>query len=189
MEQKKLSILEMDIQDFVNKEIDSPAIRKRLINYLYIEGRTHKVKELWIPGVSHPLRHYRNIGLTAERYFENALAKYDLYFDDQIVDQVKAGIGTIKTQIVMDYDDFVSVLEEFVDKVVNKIKSLNAQPNKDDGKKLFTSQEVGELFSVTQKTLHVWHKTGFLPRIRIGGVVRYRREDIERAATIKGINK
>ena len=95
--------------------------------------------------------------------------------------------GTQRTQIVMDYDDFSRVLEEFTDKVANKIKAAAPAPSsKDDDKELLTPKEVRTLFGVTDKTLHVWGKTGFLPRIRIGGVVRYRRADVERAAQVKG---
>ena len=85
----------------------------------------------------------------------------------------------------MDYDDFTKVMEEFTDKVVNKFKAAAPAPAGPDDQELLTPREVAALFSVTN-TLHVWNKTGFLPRIRIGGVVRYRRADVERAAQIKG---
>lgn len=93
--------------------------------------------------------------------------------------------GTQRTQIVMDYDDFSRVMEEFTDKVANKVKAVAPAPTGPDDQELLTPREVAALFSVTNKTLHVWNKTGFLPRIRIGGVVRYRRADVERAAQIK----
>ena len=93
--------------------------------------------------------------------------------------------GTQRTQIVMDYDDFSRVMEEFTDKVANKVKAAAPAPAGPDDQELLTPREVAALFSVTNKTLHVWHKSGFLPRIRIGGVVRYRRADVERAAQIK----
>lgn len=85
----------------------------------------------------------------------------------------------------MDYDDFSRVMEEFTDKVANKVKAAAPAPADPDGQELLTPREVAALFSVTNKTLHVWNKSGFLPRIRIGGVVRYRRADVERAAQIK----
>lgn len=94
--------------------------------------------------------------------------------------------GTQRTQIVMDYDDFTRVLEEFTDKVAARLQALTPPPAGDDDKELLTPKEVRTLFGVTDKTLHVWGKTGFLPRIRIGGVVRYRRADVERAAQVKG---
>jgi len=93
--------------------------------------------------------------------------------------------GTQRTQIVMDYDDFTRVMEEFTDKVVNKVKAAAPAPSSKDDDGLMTAKEVRAMIGVTDKTLHVWHKTGFLPRIRIGGVVRYRRADVERAAQIK----
>ena len=85
----------------------------------------------------------------------------------------------------MDYDDFTRVLEEFADKVASKVKAAAPAPAGPDDQELLTPKEVAALFSVTNKTLHVWNKTGFLPRIRIGGVVRYRRADVERAAQIR----
>lgn len=93
--------------------------------------------------------------------------------------------GTPRTQIVMDYDDFSRVMEEFTDKVANKVKAAAPAPAGPDDQGLLTAKEVRAMIGVTDKTLHVWDKSGFLPRIRIGGVVRYRRADVERAAQIK----
>ena len=78
-------------------------------------------------------------------------------------------------------------MNEMADKVAARIQALAPTPagNGDDDKELLTPKEVRALFGVTDKTLHVWHKSGFLPRIRIGGVVRYRRADVERAAQVK----
>jgi predicted DNA-binding transcriptional regulator AlpA len=93
------------------------------------------------------------------------------------------------TLFVLDYDDFTRVMDEVVEKVANKIKAAAPAPSsKDDDKELLTPKEVRTLFGVTDKTLHVWGKTGFLPRIKIGGVVRYRRADVERAVQIKGVH-
>ena len=88
----------------------------------------------------------------------------------------------------MDYEDLTRVMNEMADKVAARIQALAPTPagNGDDDKELLTPKEVRALFGVTDKTLHVWGKTGFLPRIRIGGVVRYRRADVERAAQVKG---
>ena len=88
-------------------------------------------------------------------------------------------------QIVMDYDDLNRAMDEVVEKVAARIQALTPPPAGNDDKELLTPKEVRTLFGVTDKTLHVWNKTGFLPRIRIGGVVRYRREDVERAAQVK----
>ena len=85
----------------------------------------------------------------------------------------------------MDYDDFTRVLEEFTDKVANKVRAAVPAPAVPDDRELMTAKEVRTIFGVTDKTLHVWNKTGFLERVRIGGVVRYRRADVERAAQVK----
>lgn len=89
-------------------------------------------------------------------------------------------------QIVMDYDDLNRALDEVVEKVAARFQALTPPPAGDDKKDLLTPKEVRTLFGVTDKTLHVWNKNGFLPRLRIGGVVRYRRADVERAAQVKG---
>ena len=94
--------------------------------------------------------------------------------------------GTQRTQIVMDYDDFSRVMEEFTDKVANKVKAAAPAPAGPDDQELMTAKEVRAMLKVTDKTLHVWGKTGFLPRVRIGGVVRYRRQDVERVTKVKG---
>ena len=86
----------------------------------------------------------------------------------------------------MDYDDFTRVMDEVVEKVAARLQALTPPPAGDDGKELLTPKEVRTLFGVTDKTLHVWGKIGFLPRIRIGGVIRYRAEDVKRAAQVKG---
>lgn len=96
-------------------------------------------------------------------------------------------IGTPRTQVVMDYDDLTRMMEELADKVADKVRAITQTPNDgQDQDRLLSAKEVRAIFSVTDKTLHVWDKTGFLPRVRIGGVVRYRREDVERAAQVKG---
>lgn len=86
----------------------------------------------------------------------------------------------------MDYDDFTRVLEEVADKVVSKMKAAAPACQEGNNDELLTAKEVRQLIGVTDKTLHVWGKTGFLPRLRIGGVVRYRRQDVERVAQVKG---
>ena len=85
----------------------------------------------------------------------------------------------------MDYDDFTRVLEEFANKIADKVKAAAPAPAGTDDQELMTAKEVRTMIGVTDKTLHVWNKSGFLPRIRIGGVVRYRRADVERAAQVK----
>ncbi len=80
----------------------------------------------------------------------------------------------------MDYEDLMRAFEEFADKVADKVKAAAPAPAGTDDQELMTAKEVRTMIGVTDKTLHVWNKTGFLPRIRIGGVVRYRREDVER---------
>lgn len=88
-------------------------------------------------------------------------------------------------QIVMDYNDFVRFIDELPDRIIERIQAIAQQPKEVGSKEWLTPKEVAALFGVTPKTLHVWHKTGFLPRYRIGGVVRYKSEDVEQAKLIK----
>lgn len=94
--------------------------------------------------------------------------------------------GTQRMQVVMDYDDLNRAMDEVVEKVAARLQALTPPPVGNNDKELLTAKEVRGIFGVTDKTLHVWSKTGFLPRLRIGGVVRYRRADVERAAQVKG---
>lgn len=91
----------------------------------------------------------------------------------------------VTKQIVMDYDDFSQVLTDMADKIAAKLKAEAPAQGAEDSS-LLTAKEVRAIIGVTDKTLHVWDKTGFLPRVRIGGVVRYRRADVERVAQVKG---
>lgn len=87
----------------------------------------------------------------------------------------------------MDYEDLTRVMDEMADKIADKVKAATQAPSEgQDQGRLLSAKEVRAIIGVTDKTLHVWNKTGFLPRVRIGGVVRYRREDVERAAQVKG---
>lgn len=45
-------------------------------------------------------------------------------------------------------------------------------------RRLLTEGEVAELFSVTRRTVRRWANTGELTPIRIGGVTRYRQDEI-----------
>ena len=94
-------------------------------------------------------------------------------------------LGTPRTQVVMDYADLTRVMDEMADKVAARIQALTPPPAGEDNNELLTPKEVRAIIGVTDKTLHVWGKTGFLPRLKIGGVVRYRRADVMRAAHIK----
>jgi hypothetical protein len=85
----------------------------------------------------------------------------------------------------MDYEDLTRVMDEMADKVAARIQALTPPPAGEDNNELLTPKEVRAIIGVTDKTLHVWGKTGFLPRLKIGGVVRYRRADVMRAAQIK----
>lgn len=94
--------------------------------------------------------------------------------------------GTQRTQVVMDYDDLNRVMDEVADKVAARLQALTPPPAGDDDKELLTAKEVRGIFGVTDKTLFCWNKTGFLPRLRIGGVIRYRKADVMRAAQVNG---
>lgn len=93
--------------------------------------------------------------------------------------------GTRRTQIVMDYDDFSRVMEEFTDNVVNKVLELIKAEHPKEQDELMTAKAVAAMLGVTLKTLNLWDKRGFLPKVKIGSVVRYRRSDVERVVQVK----
>jgi excisionase family DNA binding protein len=47
-------------------------------------------------------------------------------------------------------------------------------------KRLYTADEVAELFGCGRRTVMSWASSGLLPRVRVGGITRYRAEDLER---------
>ena len=96
--------------------------------------------------------------------------------------------GTRRTQIVMDYDDFLRVMEEFADKVVNEVLELIKAEHPKEQDDLLTIEQVSEYLGVTKPTLHRWNKLGYLTRFHVGRKVRYRRADVERAVQIKGVH-
>lgn len=44
---------------------------------------------------------------------------------------------------------------------------------------LLTEEEVAQIFRVTVRTIRRWARTGWFDPVRIGGVTRYRRCDVE----------
>lgn len=44
---------------------------------------------------------------------------------------------------------------------------------------LLTADEVAQALRVKTSSVYRWAKVGVLPEVRIGGVVRFRREDVE----------
>ena len=99
---------------------------------------------------------------------------------------MEINVKKAQQQIVLDYDDFTRVMDEVADRVVARLQALTPPPVGNDDKELLTPKEVASLFSVSGKTLWMWNRSGFLPRIRVGGVCRYRKLDVERAAQVKG---
>jgi hypothetical protein len=45
---------------------------------------------------------------------------------------------------------------------------------------LLTERDVAALFSVTTRTVQAWGRSGVLNPVRVGGVTRYRADDIDR---------
>ncbi len=43
----------------------------------------------------------------------------------------------------------------------------------------YTIKQVSEMLSVDRTTLHRWNKMGYLTPVKFGGLVRYRKADIE----------
>lgn len=49
----------------------------------------------------------------------------------------------------------------------------------DDHEPLLTAREAAHRLRIHQKTLLKWARFGLIPHIRIGGIIRFRRSDIE----------
>lgn len=47
----------------------------------------------------------------------------------------------------------------------------------------YTIKQVSEMLSVDRTTLHRWNKMGYLTPVKFGGLVRYRKADIEALTT------
>lgn len=48
---------------------------------------------------------------------------------------------------------------------------------------LLTAEEVAPLFRVTPATIYRWATDGVIPKVKVGGTVRFRRSDIEAVLT------
>jgi excisionase family DNA binding protein len=55
-----------------------------------------------------------------------------------------------------------------------------ASPNVDRAPRLLTTREVAEVLGVHRRTVLRHAAAGILPRVRVGGVTRYRADDLER---------
>ena len=166
----------MNITDFIQKYTQSEMMTKRFIYVCNHFGFT-EVEQIANADVA-TLEHFRNrFGPVRWSVIESQIMRLK---KKSIFEKLPRG-----TLFVLDYDDFTRVMDEVVEKIAARLQSLTPAPAGPDDQELLTPREVAALFSVTNKTLHVWDKSGFLPRIRIGGVVRYRRADVERAAQVK----
>lgn len=63
-----------------------------------------------------------------------------------------------------------------LDKIITKHKH---KPAKKDG--LLTRKEVAEILKVTYPTLKKWRDTGVLKACKIGGAIRYKQSEIDKA--------
>ena len=54
---------------------------------------------------------------------------------------------------------------------------------------LLTCKEVAEMFNVCELTVHNWTKSGKIPHLKIGGVIRYVYEDVIAVAQEGGMTK
>ena len=57
--------------------------------------------------------------------------------------------------------------------------------NIDQKPELLTTNEVAKLLRVTSNTIHTMRRDGRLPGIKLGGVVRYRKDDVQRILGLK----
>lgn len=72
--------------------------------------------------------------------------------------------------------DLCRFVDEIVTSAINQVRSDLALHPKDV---YYTIKQVAEIFSVDRTTLYRWEKIGYLTPIKAGGVVRYRKSDID----------
>lgn len=170
----------MNITDFIQKYTQSEMMTKRFI-YLCNHFGFTEVEQIANADVA-TLEHFRNrFGPVRWSVIESQIMRLK---KKSIFEKLPRG-----TLFVLDYDDFTRVMDEVVEKIAARLQALTPPPAGNGDKELLTPKEVASLFSVTNKTLHVWDKTGFLPRVKVGPhVVRYRRADVEKAAQLKDID-
>ena len=78
-------------------------------------------------------------------------------------------------QLVVSLNDLKELCSYFVQQEFERQEKLKEQEN--DG--LLDSKQVKEMLNVKNETLWRWHKSGYLPHIKIGCRNYYHREDVE----------
>lgn len=73
--------------------------------------------------------------------------------------------------------DFERIQKDWIREVLDE-RQGNAQPA---AGKYLTRQETAELLKITLPTLHDWIKRGIIKAHKIGGAVRFKMEEVERA--------
>lgn len=87
-----------------------------------------------------------------------------------IQDIIKSGANVSITVNAFDLREFfLSLVSEQIDKVDSKPSEI-----------YITAEEVSKKLSVDKSTLWRWDKSGYLPKIKMGGKIRYRLSDIEK---------
>ena len=95
--------------------------------------------------------------------------------------------GTIQSQLVIGLDDFNQAMQNFKEEMLGELQSRMAKAEGESrSQELMTAKAVAAMLGVTLKTLNLWDKRGYLPKVKIGAMVRYRRSDVERVAQVKG---
>lgn len=73
-----------------------------------------------------------------------------------------------------------NALEQKIDLVKNLLQSHQSD------EKLMTADEVADYLKVSRATICNWQKSGLLDRVKVGNLVRYRKDDVYKLAGKKG---
>jgi len=74
---------------------------------------------------------------------------------------------------------------EIIEEIKNELKSITDKLNVKKETEYLTRKEVSIILQVTNVTLIDWEKKGILKPLRLGNLIRYRKQDIENSFTQK----
>lgn len=46
--------------------------------------------------------------------------------------------------------------------------------------KMFTRKQLSEQLGISERTIRRWEQKGWLPRVKIGNIIRYRKSDVDK---------
>lgn len=78
--------------------------------------------------------------------------------------------------VTLKQSDLYRFADDLLDGAIERVRTEIALQPKDV---YYTVRQVADILSVDRTTLHRWNKIGYLKPLKFGGLVRYRKSDIE----------